>query len=164
MAYQTFKLPVAASPEQAETINAFLRGHSVVVVRKEWVAAGAESFWAFCVEYHEFGAVPASGGRAGVVGKVDYKEVLTADQFAVFAGLRILRKSLADRDAVPVFAVFTNEQLAEMVRLPARTVADLAKINGIGEARLAKYVKAVLSELARLPQDKPSDAAGEQPF
>ena len=61
-------------------------------------------------------------------------------------------------------SVITVEQLAEMVRLPARTVADLAKINGIGEARLAKYGKAVLSELARLPQDKPSDAAGEQHF
>ncbi|MCX6875710.1 MAG: hypothetical protein NTW21_18165 [Verrucomicrobia bacterium] len=46
MAYQTFSLPVAASPEQAEAFNAFLRGHSVVVVRKEWVAAGPESFWA----------------------------------------------------------------------------------------------------------------------
>jgi superfamily II DNA helicase RecQ len=164
MAYQTFRLPVAGSPEQAETLNAFLRGHSVVVVRKEWVAAGLESFWAFCVEYHEFGAGPTSGGRAAALGKVDYKEVLTADQFAVFAGLRILRKTLAERDAVPVFAVFTNEQLAEMVRLPARTVADLAKIHGIGEARVTKYGKAVLAELARLPQDKPIDAAGEQPL
>ena len=160
MSYQTFRLPVAASPEQAEALNAFLRGHSVVVVRKEWVAAGLESFWAFCVEYHEFGAGPAAGGRAGAVGKVDYKEVLTADQFAVFAGLRILRKDLAERDAVPVFAVFTNEQLAEMVRLPARTVADLAKINGIGEAKVTKYGKAVLTELARLPLEKPGDAAG----
>jgi len=97
MAYQTFSLPVAASPEQAEVLNAFLRGHSVAVVRKEWVAAGPESFWAFCVEYQEFGAGSAAGRRAGVAGKVDYREVLTADQFAVFADLRILRKALAKR-------------------------------------------------------------------
>ena len=163
MAYRTFRLPVEATPEQAEAFNSFLRGHSVLVVRKEWVAAGLESFWAFCVEYQEYGAA-ASGGRAALPGKVDYKEVLTADQFAVFAGLRTLRKALADRDAVPVFAVFTNEQLAEMVRMPVRTAADLSKINGVGEARVTKYGKEVLAELARLPQEVKNDEAGEVPF
>ena len=34
----------------------------------------------------------------------------------MFAKLRALRKTLADREGVPAYALFTNEQLADMVR------------------------------------------------
>ena len=49
-------------------------------------------------------------------GKVDFKEVLSDPEFAVFARLRALRKERADAEGVPAYALFTNEQLAEMVQ------------------------------------------------
>jgi hypothetical protein len=45
--------------------------------------------------------------------KVDYRELLSAGDFVLFAKLRILRKGMAEREAVPAYALFTNEQLAE---------------------------------------------------
>jgi hypothetical protein len=39
---------------------------------------------------------------------------------------------------VPAYAVATNEQLANMVRNEARTLADIAQIEGIGETRATK--------------------------
>ena len=45
---------------------------------------------------------------------------------------------IAKDEAVPVYMVFTNEQLAQMVRRrPSK--ADLDKIAGVGEARIQKY-------------------------
>jgi superfamily II DNA helicase RecQ len=40
---------------------------------------------------------------------------------------------------VPVYAVFTNEQLAKMVTGGVVTKAALEKIDGVGEAKATKY-------------------------
>ena len=46
---------------------------------------------------------------------IDYRQILSEEDFAVFAKLRDLRKKLAENTGVPVYAVFTNEQLAQIV-------------------------------------------------
>ena len=61
----------------------------------------------------------------GKRGKVDFKDVLSDPEFAVFARLRALRKEKADAEGVPAYALFTNDQLAEMVQRRVGTVAAL---------------------------------------
>lgn len=151
MAFAFFKLPCAAEGAQTEALNAFFRSHSVLSVHKEWVSNGDSSFWAFCLQYQEQPLSNNGEGHTGKPGsgsKVDYKQVLTEEQFQVFARLRHVRKTLAEREAMPLFAVFTNEQLAEMAKLPVRTLADLKSIAGVGEARAAKYGTEILKSLA----------------
>ena len=41
---------------------------------------------------------------------------------------------MADREGAPVYAVFTNEQLAEIARARAGSAAALKAIDGVGEA------------------------------
>ena len=70
---------------------------------------------------------------------IDYKETLSPADFAIFAKLRDVRKAIAQTEAVPVYTIFTNEQLAQMVGSKATDRAALAKIDGVGDARLDKY-------------------------
>jgi len=120
-----------------------------VTIERRFVEDGQNSFWAICVDYlhgpetggPDYGS-PGRGSR-----KVDYKEVLTPEQFTVFARLRDMRKEVAERDAVPVFAVFTNEQLAEMVKRRCSSLAQIREIDGIGETRATKYGEAFLAPL-----------------
>ena len=86
---------------------------------------------------------PLTGRR----GKIDYREVLSEADFAVFAKLRALRKTLADAEGVPAYALFSNEQLAEMAQRRVRTASALREIAGVGEARLEKYGADFLSIL-----------------
>jgi superfamily II DNA helicase RecQ len=65
----------------------------------------------------------------------------------LFAKLRSVRKRLADGEGVPAYAIFTNEQLAAMIRAGVRSRAELAAIDGVGEARVAKYGAAFLEVL-----------------
>lgn len=65
----------------------------------------------------------------------------------MFARLRALRKTLAEQEGVPAYALFTNEQLAGMVQRRVRTVGDLREIDGVGEARVEKYGGAFLDIL-----------------
>jgi superfamily II DNA helicase RecQ len=100
------------------------------------------------VEYLERGGEGGGPGTADRAKRgVDYKEVLSAEDFAVFAKLRDLRKEMAEKEGVPPYAVFTNEQLAAMVTTKADTQAALAKIDGIGSARIEKYAAAFLEAL-----------------
>ena len=77
-----------------------------------FAADGENSFWTFCVEYLD-GAAAVSGGRRPP--KVHYKEVLTPEEFEFFSRLRDWRKAAAEKEGVPVYAVLTNEQLAQVV-------------------------------------------------
>ena len=81
--------------------------------------------------------------KAASKGKIDYREVLNEQDFAVFARLRTLRKELADGEGIPAYAVFTNEQLAEIVQRRVQSAAALREIAGVGEA-LSKYGEAFL--------------------
>ena len=52
---------------------------------------------------------------------------------------------------MPVYGVFMNEQLAEMVRQRTGTKAALKGIEGVGEARVEKYGAAVLERMVFNP-------------
>ena len=78
-------------------------------------------------------------GGVAAVGKVDYREVLSAEDFAVFSKLREVRKGLAEKEGVPPYTIFTNEQFATVVRQKVTTKAALEKVEGVGAARLEKY-------------------------
>jgi len=125
MPFMFFKIRVNDDGGEAQRLNAFLSAHRVLSMRNKWVADGEKSFWAFCVDYLEPGKHQGSGPPPGNAQRIDYREVLSTDEFAVFAKLRTLRKQLAEKDGVPVFTVFTNEHLAERVRRRCKTLADL---------------------------------------
>jgi superfamily II DNA helicase RecQ len=152
-------VPAVAADAVAADLNAFLARHRVVSIKRELTTQDGTAIWAVCVEY-----LTASGEerRPGSLGRsrVDYKQLLPADEFAVFARLREIRKEIAQEDAVPVYAVFTNEQLAQVVQLRCRTPADLRRIEGVGEARIEKYADRILEAMTALPE-RGDETAGQ---
>ncbi len=160
MAFKFFTVPIQSSAAVEAELNGFLSNHKVLSVDRRWVDQGATSFWSFCVDYLDAPAGGSTGRASRERNKVDYREVLSPEDFAVFAKLRDFRKEIAQTEAVPVYTIFTNEQLAEMVRRQARTRAALESIEGLGEARIEKYGPRVLEFLQQQWSDK-SEASGE---
>jgi superfamily II DNA helicase RecQ len=143
MRYRFFTIPIHDGDEAAAELNRCLAEARVLAIDRQFVTDGANSAWAICVTLHEGGERPAAAGRR--VGKIDYKELLSPDDFALFARLRELRKQLAEREGVPPYAVFTNEQLASIVQGRVMSATGLKAIDGIGEARVEKYAAPVLA-------------------
>lgn len=137
MQYSVFTVPLKSPLEATDDMNRFLRSHRVLSVDKTFHSGGDNPCWTFCVEYLDAGGTSANVPKSAV--KVDYKEVLSEAEFALYARLRDLRKGLAEKEAVPAYAIFTNEQLAKMVTEKMTTVAALESIDGVGPARVAKY-------------------------
>ena len=147
MQWAFFRIPVTGDA-LAEELNRFLRSVRVLVVHREFVAQGDASFWALAVEYQASEAAVAShSSRRDSDRRVDYKSVLSADDFTLFARLREWRKEQANTDAVPVYTIFTNDQLAEIAKRRCSTVAALGEIDGVGQGRIEKYGQMVLAML-----------------
>ncbi len=150
MQLKLFILPVKNLSVPEVEMNSFLRSHRVLAVKKEFVSDGENSFWTFCVEYLESApaGIAAPGSR---LPKVDYKEMLKPEEFEVFSRLREWRKGVAEQEGVPVYVVFTNEQLAAMVKQRVNTKAALKEIEGVGDSRVEKYGAAVLERMVFNP-------------
>ena len=147
MQFKIITIPATGDPDAEDALNAFLRGHRVVSVRQELVCEGSAR-WCFCIEYID-GAVTSGSTKGKGRARVDYKEVLSEEDFAVFARLRDVRKELAAAEAVPVYAVCTNEQLAEMAKSHAASIAEMKKIDGFGDAKAEKYGQSLLEAIAK---------------
>ena len=147
----------AREPQPAQDeFNAFCVANRVVTIEREFVNDGLKSYWAFCVTVaNGSGPLPDALKRSsrttkesGGAGRVDYKEVLSEGDFEVFATLRHWRKTTAEQEGLPVYAVFTNEQLATIARERCASLADLRRIEGVGASRVERYGDAVLRRVA----------------
>lgn len=155
-------VPIHGSGAAVDDLNQFLGSRRVVAVDRQLVPDGMRSAWAVCVAYVDGGPVAATSYAADTTGKkrLDYREILPASEFQTFVKLRDLRKQLADQDGVPPYAVFTNEQLADMVRRNVRSAAELGRIDGIGPARIEKYSGRFLEVLCADPVATTPPATG----
>lgn len=142
-----YSIPARGDAGMQEDLNRFLRSHRVLTVHREFVAQGDNSFWALAVEYLEGAAASsaASGDGRGGKQRVDYREVLSPEDFALFAKLRDWRKATAEQEGIPVYAVLTNEQLAAIATKRPESISQLREVDGLGEAKAGKYGEAVLS-------------------
>jgi len=139
MQYKIFTLPIYGSEEMNEEMNKFLRAHRIVNVERKLVErSNGDACWSFCIEYVD-GLAAAPGNTWQRKEKIDYKMVLDEQTFTHFSRLREIRKQIADSDAVPAYAVFTDAELAEIAALPEKSPADLQKIEGIGAKKVEKY-------------------------
>ena len=150
-----FKIPAHGGSEDEESLNRHLSSTRILNLEKHFVADGENSFWSICVTSQ---TGPARGQKAPPTKKpaIDYRDVLSVDDFAVFAKLRTLRKELAEREAVPPYAVFTNEQLAAIAQQRVNSLSALKAIEGVGDARVDKYglsVTTLMNTLMRPNED-----------
>lgn len=147
MAFEFIQIPANGQGSAKEELNKLLRNGRIASVKKEFVSNGEDSFWAFCIEFLDGSLGVADRVRSTSGPKIDYKEVLNEADFAVFARLRDLRKAVSDKEAIPAYSIFTNEQLAAMVTGKVDSLTAMGTIPGVGAARLDKYGAAFLASL-----------------
>jgi superfamily II DNA helicase RecQ len=166
--YASFYVSPFGEKSVTDELNAFLRSHRIINVEKRLIDGERGTGWVFLVEYGS-GAPGESGGKAAPNSsqRIDYREVLNPAEYALYDKLRGLRKEIADKAGVPVYAVFTNDQLAGMVKKPPTKAKDLLLISGIGESRVKQYGEAVVNLFAhesQTPQEQGPNEKAELSF
>ncbi len=145
MEYHFFYINARQPGNGQEQLNRFLRSHAPVTVDRQLVHDGADSFWSLCVGVAEPVQRESTTTRRA---PVDYRELLSPEEFAVYARLRERRNAIAKNDEVPPYSIFTNQQLADMVRLPLKDKAGMSGIDGIGQKRIERFADEFLALMA----------------
>ena len=140
MQIKLFTVPVIGGQDKEKALNLFLRSHQILEVEKHLVQNSGQAYWCFGVSYLMSGAniqkVETKKAR------VDYKELLSEQVFQRFNQFRALRKAIAEKEGIPVYAVFTNHELVEMAKLEKDiSTSRLSKIEGIGKKKIEKYAQ-----------------------
>ncbi|MFC6018728.1 DNA helicase RecQ [Plantactinospora solaniradicis] len=73
---------------------------------------------------------------------------LSPDAEPVFERLRAWRAATAKEQGVPAYVIFHDATLRQIAAEPPATLTDLARVNGVGENKLAKYGQQILDTLA----------------
>lgn len=135
MQVKIFTLPIVGAERINDEMNTFLRSRKILNVEKQFVTVANTCYWSFCVTYLEEVNSTFDKDRP----KVDYRQVLDAETFKRFSKLREIRKRIATDDAVPAYAIFTDEELSQVAKIEVLTLASLKTIKGIGEKKVEKY-------------------------
>lgn len=146
MQIQIYSVSVNENSDDLQKINAFLRGHKIIDIEKQFVNNGLESFWSFCIRYINSSNQIVENQQSQKE-KVDYKVILDEKTFAVFSKLREIRKEIAQSDAVPAYAVFTDQELSEIAKLSEISVSTIQSIKGIGQKKAEKYAISIQDKL-----------------
>ena len=97
-----FSIPIRYGQDVEDGMNAFLRSVRLVHVHREIVCQDSRHYWAVSVEYLT-GMAGEPRRSEAAKRKIDYKEELIPENFAVFARLREWRKAAAAREAVQLY-------------------------------------------------------------
>ena len=133
MKYKTFTYQVPP-PDDLNELNGFLASNRILSVQSYIVEKNRNPYLVFIVEFLDL-----KTKKNQKISKIDYREKLSSEDFDYFSQLRELRKSLAEKEGVPVYALFTNAQLAEMVEKRISNEHDFLLIDGIGKSKFEKY-------------------------
>jgi superfamily II DNA helicase RecQ len=154
--YRSFFVSPFGEASACDDLNGFLKSHRIINVEKRLVDGERGTGWLFLVEYGSE-AKPQSGPSSAP--RVDYREILSEQQFALYDKLRTLRKELAEKQGLPVYAIFTNEHLSIMVKNKMSTLKDIASLSGVGESKVKQYGAVFLAAIA---ENLPAESAEPQ--
>lgn len=118
-----------------DELNTFLAGNRIINVEKQLIDSDRGTGWVFLVEY----ATQSSPGKPAGQQKIDYREILSAHEFARYDHLRQVRKQQAELHGVPVYAIFTNDHLAAMAKNLPQHMKEIAALPKVGNARVQTY-------------------------
>jgi superfamily II DNA helicase RecQ len=137
MKIRIFTIPVLGGEGLVEEMNRFLSSKKIIRTREKLVKNGSDGmFWSFTIRYIDDINTPE---RERLQQKVDYKTLLSDEEFSRFSVMRVIRKKVAGEDGVPPYAVFTDWELSELSKSENLTMETMREIKGIGEKKLEKY-------------------------
>ena len=142
MQFKLYVIPVDDNGRALDEMNVFLRSHRILEEQHELVSGKNGTSWHFCLKYLEYGDRDNSNRTKKV--KVDYRKLLDDKAFMRFSVFRELRKQIAREEAIPAYAVFLDEELAEIAKIEEMSIAKIKGIKGIGEMKIKKYGERIL--------------------
>ncbi len=140
--FKCFTIPVLGSDSHEDVLNSFIKQHCILNIRKRLIKCDGSYFLFFLIEYMDNSpsgniSQGSNYNNSSKKSRVDYKDVLSDEDFSIFDQLRKIRKKISKDNGIPVYVVLTNEHLAEVVTKRVTTEKELRKIPGVGDQKVS---------------------------
>lgn len=139
MQIKLYTVPVFDSEKIEEELNRFLRGHRILQLERHFCADNG-GYWAIMIEYVD-GDPVAEAPPASRRERKDFTEGLTEEEKLRFEYYKKVRKQLSDKNSIPAYLVFTNEELALLAKIPELSEDTTRNVKGIAPQRLKDYIR-----------------------
>ncbi|MDG9886172.1 DNA helicase RecQ [Pseudomonas sp. GD04058] len=91
---------------------------------------------------------PQTTSKGSSSGGSPASQLVRGDEREQWEALRTLRRKLAEEHGVPPYVIFPDSTLLEMLRSQPTTLAEMARVSGVGARKLERYGEAFLEVLA----------------
>ena len=91
--------------------------------------------------------------------RLDPRKELDEKEKVIYDALRTWRAARAKQEGIPPYMIVNNKQLAKIIRLKAKSNSDLAKVDGIGEAKTKQYGQEILNTIKQHITDATDNSA-----
>ncbi|MBF0452799.1 MAG: HRDC domain-containing protein [Candidatus Magnetomorum sp.] len=138
--YKVFAISAKGGSEKE--LNEFLEKVNVITVHREFINNGDNSFFSIIIEYEyrKNSEISASNAfKSDGKKRIDYREVLSPEDFALYAKIRDWRAETAKKEAVQLYTIMNNAQMAFIAQNRIQTKEGLSKVDKLGDARIKKY-------------------------
>jgi superfamily II DNA helicase RecQ len=152
---RVFTLPLGADGVFDDgPVRAFFEAHDGLAITEHFFTHDGIPTLTLVVQYrapvaHPIGTDARADGRRGATRDDVRMEVLPEHQ-PLMEALRIWRNARARQEGKPAYVLFTNAQLATIAAARPASRAQLAAVDGIGEARVRDYADEVLGLVQRM--------------
>ena len=131
------------------TLRDFLKDCELVSIRDHFFIRNEMPYLTLVIQY--FPIRQELNPKMAPQGSRDeaWRETLTESDLGLFNLLREWRSKSSRKEGVPPYVIFTNRQLAQVVKLRPQSLSELLKVDGFGKAKADKYGSEVL-EITRI--------------
>ena len=130
-------------------IREFLKDKDLISSTDQFFARNDIPYLVFVLRYFphrkEADARPTTSAGRQKSASEAWKENLSEHDMGLFNLLRDWRSQRCKKDGVPPYVVFTNRELAEVVKRRPQSIAELTQIDGVGKAKAQKYAEEILA-------------------
>jgi superfamily II DNA helicase RecQ len=152
--YKFFTIPIDSSDDIELELNRFIQSHKIIKVNKELITNRNEAYWCFLIEYLGKADTDDTTTKNKSKPKVDYKEILSPEDFTLYAKIRDWRKQSAENEGIMLYSILTNEQMAKIAENKITSIEKFKQIDGIGEQRLKKYANDIIKIVKEFTNEK----------
>ena len=125
-------------------LREFLKDKEIISIRDHFFVRNEVPYLTVVIRY--FPTRQETDPTMAPQGKRDeaWRELIGESDTGLFNLLREWRSKRSRQEGVPPYILFTNKQLAQLIKSNPTSLAALEQIDGIGKSRVEKYGKDVL--------------------
>ena len=152
----TFRFSENAGGFDDEPMQAFITDKEVIEFSEHFFIHEKTPYLTVLISYRDI----TPDERAKRNRRFDPRTELDSRERQAYDALRAWRAERAKQEGIPTYMIANNKQIGDMVKLRARTKADLAGVKGIGDAKTSQYGEDILKTLALHLSPDPAEGSG----